>query len=179
MQLLSSSISHILRVWGEGAHPDDGIPNMRLLPPPRSPPPPPVRLYSQSRLAMLPPPRTPRPKKPAKKPTYKKIKKEKKLQLLRRNRHGYSCRGAGWVSAVPVPLSSCSHHCLVGIGTQSPGTGCWLRGVLGSCSQDLSPRCSRVIPAPGCGVWSPSCHCCLVVPAGSGGTLRMRRESST
>lgn len=56
MQLLSSSISHILRVWGEGAHPDEGIPNMWLPPPPRSPRPPPVRLHSQGRLATLPPP---------------------------------------------------------------------------------------------------------------------------
>lgn len=27
--------------------------------------------------------------------------------------------------------------------------------------QDLSPRCARVIPAPGCGVRIPSCHRCL------------------
>lgn len=130
MQLLSSSISHILRVWGEGAHPDDGIPNMWLLPPPRSPPPPPVRLHSQSRLAMLPPPRTPRPKKPAKKPTHTKkistIKKKSPRLLLPGSRMGLniSCPALG------------SHHPPkpVGIGTQSPGTGCWLRGVLGCSS---------------------------------------------
>lgn len=120
MQLLSSSISHILRVWGEGAHPDDGIPNMRLLPPPHPLRRPPVKLYSQSRLAMLPPPRTPRPKKPAKKPTHT----QKKITIIKKKSPRLLLLGSGIGLSISCPALR-SHHSpqSVGIGTQSPGMG--------------------------------------------------------
>lgn len=151
MQLLSSSISHILRVWGEGAHPDDGIPNMRLLPPPHPLRRPPVKLYSQSRLAMLPPPRTPRPKKPAKKPTHT----QKKSQLLRRNPHGCSCWGAGSVSASPAPLSG--PITLLNRWELAPKVLGWVLAERGFGELQNSSLCSGDSSPTMCSV--PSCHC--------------------